>query len=178
MLSSPSFIQFVCSPETNVMALFWTVANRLLKGEVFLAPEKIQTADRSFIVWPSENRIDDDPRTAPESQWIGGIPAGGDKGTDDVFFRTDKRDVERIARNSAGSMGEGGATAQIRMLSLVTFPEPRGEEVGPEKVDDRERKDKTQPVDVSHNFVFRRSSRSGTACGWHAIETHAQCFVC
>ena len=140
------------------MALFRTVADRLFKGQVFLPPEEIQTAYGSFVVRPSENRIDRDPHAASESQWISGIPAGGDKGADDVFFRTDQRDVERIAGNSAGGMGEGGATAQIGMLALMTFPEPRGEEISPEKIDDRQRENETQPVDVSHDFVFRRSA--------------------
>ena len=119
------------------MALFRTVADWLFKGQVFLSPEEIQTADRSFVVRPSENCIDRDPHTAPESQWISRIPAGGDKGADDIFFRTDQRDVERVAGDSAGGMGEGGATAQIGMLALMTFPEPRGEEISPEKIDDR-----------------------------------------
>ncbi len=140
------------------MALFRTAADRLFKSQVFLAPEEIQTADRSFVVGSSENRINRDPRTAAESQRIGRIPARGRKGADDIFLRTHERDIKRVSRDSAGGMGEGGAIPQIRMLSLVTLPEPRGEEIGPEKVDDRQRENETQPVNVPHDFVFRRSS--------------------
>ena len=98
------------------MALFWTASNRLLKGQVFLPPEEIQTADGSFVIRPSKNRINHDPRTAPEGKRIGGIPAGGDKGADDVFVRTDQRYIERIAGNSAGGMGEGWFIAQFGCL--------------------------------------------------------------
>ena len=115
------------------MALFRTVADRLLKGQVFLSSEKIQTADRSFVVRSSENRINRDPRTTSESQRIGRIPARGDKGADDIFFRTDERDVERVAGDSAGGMSQVRASAQTGMLALMTFPKSRGEEIGPTK---------------------------------------------
>src|SRR5262245_35141979 len=150
------------------MTLFWTVADWLFKGEVFLSPKEIQTANGSFVVRPSENRIDRYPHAALESQRIGGIPARGDKGADNVFFRTDKRNIERIAGDSGGGMGKGRAIAQIGMLSFMTLPEPRGEEIGSEKVDDCERKNVTQPLDVFHNFVFHRFSRAGGGDGWCA----------
>ena len=106
------------------MALFWTATDWLLKSQVFLPPEEIQITDRSFVVRPSENRIDRDPHATSESQRVSGIPAGGDKGTDDVFFRTDQRDVERIAGNPAGGMGEGRAPRRSDACAM-TFPEPR-----------------------------------------------------
>ena len=89
----PPFVHLFCSPKADVMALFRTAADRLFKRQVLLPPKEVQIADRSFVVRSSENRINRDPRTAPESQRIGRIPARGDKGADDIFFRTDQRDV-------------------------------------------------------------------------------------
>src|SRR5262249_4812939 len=74
---SSLFVYFLRTPEAHVVTLLRVGADGLLKGEIFLAPPKEEIADGRIVVLTLEDRRFGDFQAAPQTEWVGGIPFGG-----------------------------------------------------------------------------------------------------
>jgi hypothetical protein len=66
------------------------ITHRLLKGEVLLAAKEKQAADRRIILRTMKNRALRDVQTAPQGDWIRGIPPGRQHRRDKIAFACDQ----------------------------------------------------------------------------------------
>ena len=130
----PSVVRLVGTPEANVIAFARAVADRLFKGEIFLAAEEEEIAHGRARVGFVENGIDDDALIAAQAERISVAPAGGAHGTDDICFAADERDIQRIAWDAIPGVGEARAVDEIRMAFGLLFPDLRQDAVGDEQV--------------------------------------------
>jgi len=80
-------------PEPHMVAVIGALAVGLFEGEVFVAAEIEQVADRRVTIGPVEQHAADDPRSRIEGHGIGGIPARP------PAWRTARRARRRSARH-------------------------------------------------------------------------------
>ena len=153
-------------PEAHVMALARIVSDRLLKGQILLAAEQIQVADRCIVVVPLEDRGARHPQTAAQSHGIGRIPLGRQHDLFDFPLGADQRGVERIAGDVAARLGDARLVVQRRMMASVALPQRRHEEVSQQEIRAEQGADEDQDVPPRMpgvRFLGRRLSRPGRA---------------
>ena len=120
--------QVVRLPEPDVVAVAGALARRLLEGEVLLAAEDEEGADRGVGVGPVHQDAAGDPEAAPQGHRVGGVPARVEHGPDQVVLGADQADVERVAGDALGGEGRLGGVFEGRVV-LVVPPEGREDQV-------------------------------------------------
>src|SRR6185503_19518421 len=90
----------VQGPESDVMALPRAVIDRLLEADVLAASEKIQRAERGRRIRRVEHECPDQAPRAGEPQRVRLGPAESPEGGAKPMQRSNKRKIDRIARQS------------------------------------------------------------------------------
>src|SRR5262249_20474196 len=84
------FIPIGRTPEANVVAAAWIVADRQLESQVLLMVPDIKVADRSVLVGAPEQRGPGDLQGTAEGDRIGRTPVGGQHRLLDLRFGPDQ----------------------------------------------------------------------------------------
>ena len=142
----------------------------MFKRKVLLAVKKVKAAHRSVVVRTAKNRVHHDPDAAFKGDGIGRIPSGCRHRANDLCFRADKTDVERVARMAVRGVGDAIRVGQDAVVPEIDLPDPGNEQIrgGPPSQNNPKKHPPTQnraesPLRV-HNFGGRFRHRFW----WHS----------